>query len=100
MLWVGGEPRYIVRSSHHKSKTSDKMFITIHNRTEEIEFVLPEPIGMCVIQMLKKAMPDSHEIYTLKQFEKDISFCLTESFFNFLEGEDMQDLFQTGLLLI
>ena len=111
MIWIGGTPEL-------KNINNKLSIITIHNRTDFVEITFSSHIAKIVYETINKCSvrnknEDENTINTeeLKKNERykfylsDLKselqkFGLITDFNNFCAQESMQDLFDTGLLLI
>ncbi|MEG1186251.1 MAG: B12-binding domain-containing radical SAM protein [Bacteroidales bacterium] len=100
LIWLGNRVEIKIIETHKKGKTQHLAQLTIHNRTEEIEFRMNEAAGKKLAQLLNVITPQESFRLTLHEFENEMAPLLTIPFSRFMEGEEMEDLFSTGLLLI
>ncbi|MGL4293119.1 MAG: B12-binding domain-containing radical SAM protein [Bacteroidales bacterium] len=100
LIWLGNEVSSKPVQTHRKGKTQNWIELTIHNRTEEIDFRLNPQAGMILARILNEIRPSQDTKLTLGDLEQKMTPFLSVSFTRFLDSEEMQDLFATGLLLI
>ena len=100
LIWIGNEVQVKTIETHKKGKTQYWALLTIHNRTEEVELKMTPDAGMKLAEILQAIRPDNERKYTFEEFEQQLTPYLTMPFAKFMEGEEMTDLLETGLLII
>ncbi|MEG1585543.1 MAG: B12-binding domain-containing radical SAM protein [Bacteroidales bacterium] len=100
LVWIGNEVMTKEVETHKKGKTQNWCQLTIHNRTEEVDFRMKMEAGYTLAALLNEIRPAVGRKLTLAQFEEEMKGVLPVTFSKFMDSEDMQDLFSTGLLLL
>jgi hypothetical protein len=112
VVWIGGEPRTSLVETHRKGKVQRRLRIVVDNRSEQVELLLDEPLGTCLVALLRRVAVASPEAepkdlasleaapMTLAQFEAELKPHLTVPFARFFKSEPMEDLLSTGLLFV
>lgn len=100
LLWIGGVPLLAHFTTNRKGKTQQLVRITIHNRTEVVEVTFTKEVGEPIFEILQAIRPESGQKITLAEMETRIAPHLQIAMRKFIETEEMQDLFTTGLLLL
>ncbi len=96
MLWIGGSP--LVAKKQRKGKAL--LEITIHNRSEEICFTLPQPLADQFLVCFDKMGLRQPQPYKVSDFRADMSQALGIDLEEFLDTEAFSDLRETSLLLL
>ncbi len=99
-IWIGNTPSMEKFNKQKKGKVQQWGRITINNRSEEVEIEMCEKTVYILFEFLNEINYRNYRKLTLKDLEDRISESLNVSFNRFLESEEMQDLFSTGLLIL
>lgn len=100
LVWIGGIPHKNIVTRYRKGKPRESFEIRIHNKNEFVEVAFPLETGQRVFEMLCAARPEGYRKITLEMFEKEISPYTGIPFRKFMESSEMNDLLETGLLVI